>query len=66
MDSTTGVIYMAEPPLGQARLANPITAHPQLIATGVTTTTIAAIAVFLRLFTRAYVTKGGVSTDDCE
>lgn len=66
VDSTTGVIYMAEPPLGQARRASPITAHPQLIATGVCTTVIAAVAVTLRIFTRSYVTKGGVSTDDCE
>jgi hypothetical protein len=66
LDQESGVVYMSEPPQGQLRQANPTTAHSALIATGVTTTVIAATAVALRIFTRVHVTKGGVSIDDCE
>ncbi|KAF2822629.1 hypothetical protein CC86DRAFT_410219 [Ophiobolus disseminans] len=55
---------MAEPPRGQVRQSDPTTAHAHLIATGVSTTIVAATAVAMRIFTRLYVTKGGISVDD--
>lgn len=66
MDPASGIVYVAEPPAGQVRLANPPTIQSQFIATGVSTTVIAAIAVGLRIFTKVHVTKAGVSIDDCE
>jgi len=58
---------MVEPTAGQIRhYYSPPNAHKALIATGVSTTIIAAISVAMRIFTRTSVTKNGINMDDCE
>lgn len=59
-------VYMAEPPNGQSRQPNPPTLHPQLTASAIILTVVAAIAVGLRIFTRVSVIQSGISIDDCK
>lgn len=58
-------IYYAEPPPGQVRVTvNPPTRRNDLMAAGIATTTIAALAFALRLYTRLRVIKKGLNVDD--
>lgn len=60
-------IYYAEPPPGQVRVSvNPPTRRHDLMAAGIATTTIAAIALALRLYTRLRVVEKGLNADDCK
>jgi hypothetical protein len=54
-------VYVAVPPSGQIRHAvDPPNLHRELAAVGISTTTLALVAVILQLFTRAHVTKMGM------
>jgi hypothetical protein len=66
-DEATGVLYMAEPPLGQVRYtSNAPNLHHSLMGTAIGTTVVALAAVSLRIFTRTRVIKGGLHIDDCK
>jgi hypothetical protein len=66
-DAATGVLYMAEPPLGQVRYtSNAPNLHHNLMGTAIGTTVVALAAVSLRIFTRTRVIKGGLHIDDCK
>jgi hypothetical protein len=62
------VAYLVEPPPGEVRTfgSDRPTLAPGLIAFGCASTVVAAVAVFLRLYTRTYVVRNAVSGDDCE
>lgn len=65
--STDDPTYYAEPPPGQVRISvNPPTRRDDLMAAGIATTTIAAVALALRLYTRLRVVEKGLKVDDCE
>jgi hypothetical protein len=60
--------YLIEPPPGEVRTfgSDRPTLAPGLIAFGCASTVVAAMAVFLRLYTRTYAVRNAVSGDDCE
>ncbi|KAH6898181.1 hypothetical protein B0T10DRAFT_453523 [Thelonectria olida] len=58
-------LYVMEPPQGQVRTTvDPPSSAQGVLASGVATTTLAIIAMCLRLFTRKYVVKGVLGIDD--
>ncbi|KAI5465423.1 hypothetical protein BGZ63DRAFT_399893 [Mariannaea sp. PMI_226] len=58
-------VYVMEPPEGAVRTTvHPPTSSKGVLAAGVATTTLACVAVCLRLFTRKYVVKGVLGIDD--
>ena len=59
------IVYMAEPPPGQAR-GSGASLQPALIASGVATTMIALVTVLLRIFTRTKIVHNGLHVDDRE
>lgn len=65
MATAADVIYMAEPPVGEARFAAK-TVGIGMIAAAVSTTAISLLAVFLRIFTRLHVAKRSLGVDDCK
>lgn len=59
--------YMAEPPAGELRhTADPPSLHRELAAAAVSTSAVALVAVVLRLFTTARVTRMGIHLNDCK
>lgn len=63
----TATVYVTEPPGGQHRnVLDPPSSADLIIATGVTTTCIALIAVTLRIFTRTFAIRGMLGWDDCK
>ncbi|XXH00166.1 MHF histone-fold complex component [Hypoxylon texense] len=59
------IVYYAEVPPGQVRTPiNPPTKRGDLMAAGISTTIIAGIALFLRLYTRLQVLKKKLEADD--
>ncbi|OTB07811.1 hypothetical protein M426DRAFT_317702 [Hypoxylon sp. CI-4A] len=60
-----GTVYYAEVPPGQVRTpVNPPTRRGDLMAAGVSTTFLAGVALGLRLYTRLYVLRKKLETDD--
>lgn len=58
--------YVMEPPAGEVRsLVDLPSSAGGVISAGVATTTLAFVAVCLRVFTRKYVVKGVLGLDDC-
>ena len=61
--TVSDIVYMAEPPPGQAR-GSGATLQPALIASGVATTIVALVTVMLRIFTRTKIVRHGLHIDD--
>lgn len=58
-------VYLSEPPAGEIRsLINPPTRQNELLAAGISTTLIAALAVGVRFFTRVRIVGGRINIDD--
>ncbi|KAK1659644.1 hypothetical protein BDP55DRAFT_636784 [Colletotrichum godetiae] len=63
MATVADVVYMAEPPNGEARFAAR-TVGVGTTAAGVSTTVVSLLAVFLRIFTRLHAVKRSLGVDD--
>lgn len=60
-----GIVYYAEPPPGQVRTpVDPPTRRADLMAAGISTTIIAAMALSLRLYTKLHILKKKLEPDD--
>lgn len=60
--------YLVEPPPGEVRTfgSDRPTLAPGLVVFGCASTAVAGMAVLLRIYTRTFVVRNAVSTDDCE
>ena len=60
-------VYLAEPPEGEVRsFTDPPSRFHDILAVAIATTTVAAVAVCVRFYTRIHIVGGRISLDDCE